>query len=260
MNLRFFSVNAHRALVWKLFASAVVLLAVGSGCHTTPAKDAPLPSQIVRIGGKHNARARMEGSTNWWAVKAGQLLKSGAVLQTDKDSYVDLWLGETARQIPESGFGKPYYPEERPINFVRLKQDSALRIDKVTRSTVTNQIVEVVQLSLQRGRVLGEVKKSAVEPNYEIRFPQGAMRMSRESIYEISVEGIIRVLSGTASVTMTETNLNREVAARQQFDLRTDQFTPIPPNPHEWPGLRAFYPVSETRVSERPAIAPRRKF
>jgi len=58
------------------------------------------------------------------------------------------------------------------------------------------------------------------------------MRMSRESIYEISVEGIVRVLSGTASVTMTETNLTREVAARQQFDLRTDQFTPIPPNPH----------------------------
>jgi len=162
MSLRFSSVNANRALAWKLVGGTVVLLGIGSGCQTMPEADTPLASKIVRIGGKHNARARMEGSTNWWAVKVGQLLKSGAVIQTDKDSYVDLWLGETARPIPQESFKVAYCPDEGSVNSVRLRQDSALRIDKVTRSTVTNQIVEVVQLTLQRGRVSGEVKKSAV--------------------------------------------------------------------------------------------------
>jgi hypothetical protein len=261
MSLRFISVNANRALAWKLVGGAIVLLGIASGCQTTPETDTPPASKIVRIGGRHNARAKMDGGTNWWALRVDQLLKPGAVIQTDKDSYVDIWLGETTRPTPQQGFRVPYYPDEGSVNSVRLRQDSAFRIDKVTRSKVANQVVEVIQLSLQRGRVLGRVKQSSAAPDYEIRFPHGVARIARDTLYEIAVEGIVRVKIGMVAVALTDRNLTREVSAGQQFDMRTDQLTPIPlTTQDELPVSLNTYPVSETRFPERSAVAPRRKF
>ena len=135
---------------------------------------------MVRIHG--NARMTT-GNNVWQPLKVGALVGAGTVIQTAKDSYVDLVLGDNNAEIARSsggsggsagtggGGGGGHASAEQ--NTIRIKADSALGIDKLTTMQTGADVVTETQLDVQRGKILGNTKKMSAASKYEVKVPNG---------------------------------------------------------------------------------------
>jgi len=213
-------------LIQGLVAGGLALAVVSSASAQT----VQVTAKVVRIGGKHNARISTD-NRNWQPLKLGALVGAGATIQTDKDSYVDLVLGHGDAPVAGGGGGgRASYQAAPEQNTIRIKQDSALAFDKMTSTQTGADVVTETQLDLQRGKILGNVKKMSAASRYEIKIPNGVAGI-RGTSYEITVEGVIRVLEGSLVVAYPGpdgTIQTQVVVGGQQFDIRTGAITPIP--------------------------------
>jgi hypothetical protein len=115
-------------------------------------------------------------------------------------------------------------------NVVRIWQNSALGIDKLTSTDTGSDVVSDTQLDLRTGRVMGTVKKMNAASKYEIKLPNGVAGI-RGTFYDITADGVVRVSSGSvvlAYMAADGTVTTKVVVAGQQFDARTGEITPIP--------------------------------
>jgi hypothetical protein len=97
-----------------------------------------------------------------------------------------------------------------------------LRLDRLTRklTRVGTHLTEEVQLDLRAGHVFVHQMKMAGDSEYEIKFPKGIVHI-QDGIYDVSAEGVVKVLVGKASVTVASFSGMQEVLAGQVFDART---------------------------------------
>jgi hypothetical protein len=189
---------------------------------------------------KGAARYTTDNKT-WQPVKEGMAIKSGSVIQTAKDSYVDIVLGEAdsgalqpiARRVTHapgaSGAGEQG-------NVVRITPNSILAIDKLTTEETGTDVVNEIQLDLRAGRIMGNVKKLSAASRYEVKFPTGVAGI-RGTTYIIDASGLVRVIAGSVVISYLNKDgvvVTQVVAAGQQFDPATGVVTPIPDfNPKE---------------------------
>jgi hypothetical protein len=193
---------------------------------------------VVRIGG----HARFTTGNNvWQPLHVGDIIKAGTVIQTEnkEGAFVDLVLGEGGGSLGmASAGGGPASAAVTPIsyrptaeqNVVRIWQNSALGIDKLTSTDTGADIVSDTQLDLRAGRVMGTVKKMNSASKYEIKLPNGVAGI-RGTFYDITADGVVRVSSGSvvlAYMAADGTVTTKVVVAGQQFDARTGEVTPIP--------------------------------
>src|SRR5205807_1411945 len=175
--------------------------------------------------------ARYNTGAGWQPVRLGAVFNPGTTIQTAKDSFVDLALGEGGTPtITPSSEGHISYQPSADQNMVRIKSDSAMAIDKLTSTQTGADVVTETQLDLQRGRILGNVKKMSAASKYEVKIPNGVAGI-RGTTYEISADGLVRVTVGSvvmAYVGPDGTVVTQVVMGGQQFDARTGQITPIP--------------------------------
>src|SRR5215471_14798802 len=165
---------------------------------TTLSAQAPYQgaAKVVRIKGS----ARYSTGNNvWLPLKVGATLRPGTIIQTAKtDSYVDLVLagGEAATPAPMTtstaagagaGAGGTSYQPSSEQNVVRILEDSALAIDKLTTTQTGADVVSETQLDLQRGRIMGNVKKMSAASKYEVKIPNGVAGI-RGTIYYITAD------------------------------------------------------------------------
>ena len=68
--------------------------------------------------------------------------------------------------------------------------------------------------------MFGSVPKLVEGSRYEIKFPAGVARI-RGTVYDVSAEGLIKVRSGSVSVTYLGSQEPQIVMGNQQFDVRT---------------------------------------
>ena len=116
----------------------------------------------------------------WKKALVGMKVGAGAVVQTPKDSVVDIFLGENG-----------------PV--LRLMEESAIRIERLdVENTGVEKIIET-EIELQRGRVLGSVKKMAAASKYVVRTPTSVVQI-RGTEFSISDEGSVKIISGTVEV------------------------------------------------------------
>ncbi len=103
----------------------------------------------------------------WQPVKEGMFIKPGSVIQTAKDSHVDIVLGEAdggalqpiARRVTHApGAGASGVGEQG--NVVRITPNSILAIDKLTTEETGADVVNEIQLDLRAGRIMGKREKS----------------------------------------------------------------------------------------------------
>jgi hypothetical protein len=195
-------------------------------------------ARVVRIGG--NARFTT-GNGVWQPLHPGDVIKPGTVIQTEnkQGAFVDLVLGDGGGSLGmASAAGGPTSAAVTPItyrpsaeqNVVRIWQNSALGIDKLTSTDTGADIVTETQLDLRAGRVLGTVKKMNSASKYEIKLPNGVAGI-RGTFYDITVDGVVRVSSGQvvfAYMAADGSVTTKVVVAGQQFDARTGEITPIP--------------------------------
>src|ERR1051326_7280388 len=174
-------------------------------------------------------------------VRIGDVVKAATVIQTEnkEGAFVDLVLGEGSGSLgmasadtastPATITPIAYRPRSEQ-NVVRIWQNSALGVDKLTSTDTGADVVTDTQLDLRAGRVMGTVKKMNAASKYEIKLPNGVAGI-RGTFYDITADGVVRVSSGSvvlAYMAADGTVTTKVVVAGQQFDARTGEVTPIP--------------------------------
>jgi hypothetical protein len=213
-----------RNLVNGLVVCGVALAMVSSLAAETVEQ---LSAKVVRIKG--SARYKT-ASGAWQTLKTGDQLGAGTIVETGVDSRVDLMLGEgtppTAR--PVIGEMLTYAPTAEQ-NMVRIWENSRLAIDKLTLTETGADTVTETQLDLQAGHIFGSVKKMSAASKYEVKIPSGVAGI-RGTIYDISVEGVVKVLVGSIYLAYVDSQGNAKtqvIMGQQQFDVRTGVLQPL---------------------------------
>ncbi len=221
--------QTHRFLS-GLVACGIALAMVSSLAAQTMVQGT---AKVVRIKG--HARYTT-GNGVFQPLAVGAILKPGTLVQTEKvkGSFVDLVLGEAggaAVQPASMAMGESLsYQPSAEQNVVRVWEDSALAIDKLTSMDTGAGLVTDTQLDLQRGRIFGSVKKMSTGSKYEIKIPNGVAGI-KGTVYELTAEGVLKVAVGSVVLAYIGPDGNpvtQVVLTGQQFDARTGQITPIP--------------------------------
>jgi hypothetical protein len=210
---------------WLVGAGVVLAMVTSLTAQTVQERG----GQVVRLKG---AARYSSGNNLWQPVKVGTKIKSGDIVQTAADSYVDLVLGETGQGAPPLAIGPTIsYQSTAEQDVVRVYEDSVLAFDKLTiMKTGADEVLET-QLDLRAGKILGSVKKMSAASRYEIKLPNGVAGV-RGTTYVISAAGVVEVYSGTVVLSWTGSDgkpMTQVVNAGYQFDLRTALLSPLPP-------------------------------
>ncbi len=205
-----------------------------------------LKAKVVRISG----HARFTTGNNvWQPLKVGDSLRAGTVIQTDsqKGSYVDLVLGDASGLVTSSGISdtvatpvKNSYQPKAEQNVVRVWENSALGIDKLTSLDTGADTVSETQLDLKAGHIMGTVKKLSAASKYEVKIPNGVAGI-RGSLYELWATGLLKVGMGLGVLAWvgSDGNVNsKEVHGGYQFDASSGETSPL--SAGDMDSLRSF--------------------
>jgi hypothetical protein len=213
-----------QGLLNSVIVCGVALAMVSSLAAETTSQ---VPAKVVRIKGA--ARYKV-GSGAWQTLKRGDKLNAGTIVETGVDSRIDLMLDEgtppTARPVTGEMLT---YRATAEQNMVRVWENSRLGIDKLTRTETGADVVTETQLDLQAGHIFGSVKKMSAASKYEVKIPSGVAGI-RGTTYDISVEGLIKVLVGSIYLAYVDAGGNAKtqvVMGLQQFDVRTGVLSPL---------------------------------
>jgi hypothetical protein len=239
----------NRILLNSLVACGVALAMVS----TLTAQDAGQVAKVVRLKG---AARYATGPNAGQLLKVGDVVKPGAVIQTAADSRVDFVLGDgsapAARPSPPSDMLS--YSPTAEQNVVRMWENTLLGVDKLIETKTGADVVTETQLDLKAGHILGTVKKMSSASKYEVKIPNGVAGV-RGTVYDISAEGVIKVLSGSvvlAYVGPDGTVVTQVVNSSQQFDARTGVLSSLPEPDKTGMGRS----VNQIRAGMAPAMIP----
>ena len=185
-------------------------------------------AKVMRIKGA----ARYSTGNNVWApLKVGDVVRPGTVIQTAAKSSVDFVLSEgtapIVRPTPSESFS---YQPTAEQNLVRMWENTLMGVDKLTFTQTGADVVTETQLDLKAGHIFGSVKKLSAASKYEVKIPNGVAGI-RGSTYDISAEGVIKVLVGMAVLSYVGpggTFQTQVIMGLQQFDARTGVLSPLP--------------------------------
>jgi hypothetical protein len=214
-----------QSLLNRLIVCGIALAMVSSLAAETTVQGT---AKVVRIKG--SARYKV-GSGAWQTLKRGELLSPGTIIETGVDSRVDLMLGEGTPPVARPVVGEMLtYQPSAEQNMVRIWENSRLGIDKLTRTETGADVVTETQLDLQAGHIFGSVKKMSAASKYEVKIPSGVAGI-RGTVYDISVEGLIKVLVGSIYLAYVDASGNAKtqvIMGLQEFDVRTGVLQPLP--------------------------------
>jgi hypothetical protein len=198
-------------------------------------------AKVIRIKGPARFTT---GNGVWQNLKVGATLKPGTIVQTstEKDSFVDMVLGDENAAVPSPVTFQPSIPNSQSSslayqpsaeqNVVRIWENTALGIDKLACMQTGADMVSDTQLDLKAGRITGNVKKMTAASKYEIKLPNGVAGI-RGTVYDITADGVVRVLIGQVVLAWVDAKtgnvVTQVVMGGNQYDARTGQMSPIAP-------------------------------
>ena len=214
-----------RRLLSSLIACGVALAMVS----TLAAQSADQAgAKVVRLKG--GARCKI-GNAEWQPLKLGDVVRAGTVIQTAGGSRVDLVLGDASAPVARPVTSNMIsYQTTAEQNIVRIWENTLLGVDKLTETHTGADVVSETQLDLKAGHITGSVKKMSAASKYEVKLPNGVAGI-RGTIYDISVEGLIKVLTGSvvlAYVGPDGSVQTQVIMGLQMFDARTGTLSPLP--------------------------------
>jgi hypothetical protein len=187
-------------------------------------------AKVVSIKG--SARFMSSPNGNWQPLKTGMTLKTGAILQTAANSYIDLILndshakatsmGGSSSSAGGEGSGIAYQPKSQQ-DAVRVFENTVLGIDKLTIDQTGVDTITETQFDLKAGSVFGMVKKLSAGSKYEVKIPNGVAGI-RGTVYYVTSTGIVRVISGSVVIAYVGAGgavRTVEVKAGFEFDIRS---------------------------------------
>lgn len=214
-----------RSLVSRLLACGVAMAMVSTLAAQTANQGV---AKVVRLKG--SARY-VGGSNDGKLLKVGDLVQPGSVIQTAEKSRVDMVLGDGAAPVahPVAGDMLTYTPSVDQ-NVVRMWENTLLGIDKLSTTQTGADEVTDTQLDLKAGHIFGMVKKMSSASKYEVKIPNGVAGI-RGTVYDISAEGIIKVLSGSIVLAYVGQNgavTTQVIMGLQEYDAPTNTLKPLP--------------------------------
>jgi FecR protein len=185
------------------------------------------------------------GNNVWQPLKAGAVVRPGTIVQTstERGSYADLAFGDSGGSVATPTGVKyaphiansmnPSYQPSAAQNVIRIWENTALGIDKLsTMQTGAEQITDT-QLDLKAGRVSGNIKKMSAASKYEIKLPNGVAGI-RGTAYDITSDGVVKVTVGSVVLAWVNPKngevVTQVVTGGNQYDARTAQMGPLPPD------------------------------
>jgi hypothetical protein len=127
-----------------------------------------------------NAEFSADGGTTWKPAAVGVRLGANSVIRTEQFTKVDLYLGENG-----------------PV--VRLLAETQMGIERLDfKNTAAEKIIDT-NLRLDRGKMLGNVKKMAAASRFVVRTPTSLVFI-RGTEFSVSASGQVGISSGLASV------------------------------------------------------------
>ena len=140
-------------------------------------------------------------------------------------TYAD---GASGPSSPLTPVKNSYQPKAEQ-NVVRVWENSALGIDKLTSMDTGADSVTETQLDLKAGHIMGSVKKLSAASKYEVKIPNGVAGI-RGSLYELWATGLLKVGVGLGVLAWVDGDGNvnsKEVHGGNQFDPATGEISPI---------------------------------
>ncbi len=111
---------------------------------------------------------------------------------------------------------------------IRVWESSLVRFDRLALAATEDgtRRAEAVRIELSAGHIFGIVPKLAEGSRYEVKFLAGVAQVCG-TVYDVSAEGLIKVLIGRVSVTYPGSQKPQLVGGLQQFDVRTGLLYPF---------------------------------
>lgn len=225
----------NKTLTWLIAAVLSLALIAPAGAETAAART----GKVVRIKGDARYTA---GKKVWEPLKVGTILKAGTIVQTAKNSFVDIVINEdaTASSVTllqpkagaaasaSAGAGGSATPSPDQ-DVVRVLDDSYLVFDSLSAKTTTAGNVTETLLDLKKGSIFGSVKKQAAASRFEVKIPNGVAGI-RGTIFLISASGSISCLTGSvvgAFPNSTGGIATQVVGAGSELNTNTGEISPL---------------------------------
>lgn len=228
----------NKTLTW-LFA-AVLTLTLVSAANAEGGKQRT--GKVVRIKG--DARYST-GNKIWQPLKVGTVIKSGNVVQTAPNSYVDIVVNEEETAVAVSlkaaptsasaaassgsggGGGVSPTPDQ---DVIRVLDDTYLVFDSMSATATGSGTVTETLLDLKKGSIFGSIKKQAAASRFEVKIPNGVAGI-RGTTFIIQASGQIACLIGSVVAAYTSVaggDVNTQVVpGGRQFNVTTGQDSAI---------------------------------
>lgn len=255
----------------RLFSGLIGLAMMVAFAANVNAQEAPAGSaKVLYING--SARWSQGSTGIWQPLKVGDILRSGALIQTaGNDSYVDLILNNekamgrlpgtsTLSTSPAAGSGGGGGAKGAKQDTIRVYADTVLAIDKLTYYQTGADTVSETQLDLKAGKIYGTVKHLSPASRYEIKIPTGVAGI-RGTTYFVTADGIVGVLDGEVWVSYVGpdgTVQTQRVVAGEQFDVKTGTLSPVQPPANPAPPFIGTTPeifaIDHTTIFVSPAV------
>jgi len=238
--------KTNRSLIKGLVASGMAMAVVSSLVAQTPIQHA---ATVVRIVG--HARYKAAGM-EWQTLRVGDLIKPGTIIQTSKEpdgkAYVDLSLeggaapdvrtGPKPMDAAPAAFSATHPPSllgyhaSAGQNVVRIFDNTALGVDKLSAMDTGAGTVTDTELDLKTGHIFVNVKKMTAGSRYEVKMPNGVAGI-RGSAVHFFAEGVIWTGPNTR-VTAAYMDSNNQAVTTDMtddsaLDMRTGALSTLPP-------------------------------
>jgi hypothetical protein len=199
----------NKTLTWLMAAVLSLAFVAPAGAETAAART----GKVVRIKGEARYST---GKKIWEPLKVGAILKSGSIVQTAKDSFVDIVVNEDASAAavvlksptatsasPSSGGGAGGSSTPTPDqDVIRVLDDSYLVFDNMSAKGNASARVTETLLDLKKGSIFGSVKKQTAASRFEVKIPNGVAGI-RGTIFLISAAGNVSCLTGSVVAAFT---------------------------------------------------------
>jgi FecR protein len=219
--------KVNRNLLNTLLACGIALGMVSS----LAAQNADLAvAKVIRLKG---AARYATGPNAGKLLKVGDIIRPGSVIQTADKSRLDFVLGDPAAEAAPRNAAAAASLSYQPTveqNVVRMWENTLLGFDKMSVIQTGADEVSDTQLDLKAGHIFGMVKKMSAASKYEVKVPNGVAGI-RGTIYDISAEGVVKVLSGSvvlAYVGPDGTVVTQVIMGLQRFDAPSNSLRPLP--------------------------------
>jgi hypothetical protein len=226
--------SMNKTLTWLMAAVLSLALIAPAGAQTSPART----GKVVRIKGEARYST---GKKVWEPLKVGAILKPGTIVQTAKDSFVDIVVNEdesatavtlkmlTATSAASSGGAGVSATPAPDQDVIRVLDDSYLVFDNMSAKGDASSRVTETLLDLKKGSIFGSVKKQTAASRFEVKIPNGVAGI-RGTIFLISASGKVSCLTGSVVAAFTGSSgdvATQVVGAGNELNTNTGEMSPL---------------------------------